>query len=88
MTVTADYAQTHLQELLAATEKGEQVNITREDGFAVALISIRKSIAKDRSGLFGAMKGKMWMADDWDSPETNAEIARSFNESELFPPEL
>lgn len=87
MTVTAEYAQTHLQELLAATEHGEQVEIAREDGFAVTLISNHKTIAKDRSALFGAMKGKMWMADDWDSPETNAEIARLFNESELFPPE-
>ncbi len=87
MTVTADYAQTHLQELLAATEHGEQVEITREDGFAVTLVSKPEAIATDRSGLFGAMKGKMWMADDWDSPETNAEIAKLFNESELFPPE-
>ena len=24
------------------------------------------------------MKGKIWLADDWDSPETNEQIARDF----------
>lgn len=37
MTVTAEYAQSHLQELLVATEHGEQVEITRPDGYAVRL---------------------------------------------------
>ncbi len=93
MTVSTEYAQTHLQELLAATEHGERVEITREDGYVVTLISASskipgaEAIAKDRSGLFGAMKGKMWLADNWDSPEENAAIAKLFNESELFPPE-
>lgn len=35
----------------------------------------------------GTMKGKFWLADDWDSPETNAEIAKLFNESKIFPDE-
>jgi len=33
----------------------------------------------------GTMKGKIWYADDWDSEETNAEIARTFYESQIFP---
>ncbi|MGB3618218.1 MAG: hypothetical protein WBA12_08865 [Catalinimonas sp.] len=33
----------------------------------------------------GVMKGKIWLADDWDSPETNEEIARSFNDGPVFP---
>ena len=28
----------------------------------------------------GTMKGKIWLADDWDSKETNEEIARTFIE--------
>ncbi len=86
MIVSAEYAQTHLRELLAETENEEKVEITREDGFAVTLVSSPAVAPRDRSGLFGAMKGQMWVADDWDSPETNAEIAKLFNESELFPP--
>lgn len=88
MTVTAEYAQSHLQELLVATEHGEQVEITRPDGYAVRLQSLPNRVRRDRSGLFGAAKGQIWLADDWDSPETNAEIAKLFNESELLPPEL
>ncbi len=94
MTVTAEYAQSHLQELLSASEQGEQVKITREDGFVVTLTSapkdaesVGKAPLKDRSGLFGAFQGKMWLADDWDSSETNDEIAKIFNESELCPSE-
>ncbi len=30
-------------------------------------------------GLWGSAKGKIWMAEDWDSPETNAEIAALFH---------
>ena len=86
MTVSAEYAQSHLDELLAATEAGETVEITRLDGFAATLTSLRKPVIKDRSGLFGAMKGDLWLAEDWDAPETNAEIAKHLNESELFPP--
>ena len=81
MAVSAEYAQTHLQELLDATEQEEQVEIARLNGFVVALIPTSsetaeaKAIVKGRSGLFGAMKGQIWMADNWDSPEENAEIA-------------
>ena len=85
MTVSAEYAQTHLPELLAATEAGETVEITRQDGFAVTLTSLRKPASLARSELFGAMKGELWLAEDWDSPETNAEIGKLFNEGELFP---
>ena len=92
MTVSAEYAQSHLDELLAATAAGETVEITRRDGFAATLTPFHKPMVEDqefiddRSGLFGAMKGDLWRAEDWDAPETNAEIASHFNESELFPP--
>lgn len=35
----------------------------------------------------GTMKGKIWMADDWDSDEENEEIARNFYEGNVFPPD-
>ena len=92
MTVSAEYAQSHLDELLAATAAGETVEITRRDGFAATLTPLHKPLIEDqelvddRSGLFGAMKSDLWLAEDWDAPGTNAEIAKHFNESELFPP--
>ena len=33
----------------------------------------------------GTMKGKIRMADGWDSDEENEEIARSFYEGDIFP---
>jgi hypothetical protein len=38
-----------------------------------------------RAAMFGCAKGKIVLADDWDSPETNAEIADLFENSTLFP---
>ena len=38
-----------------------------------------------RSEIFGYAKGKIQMSEDWDSPETNAEIAELFENSKLFP---
>ena len=40
---------------------------------------------KRSRGILGAMRGRIWFAPDWDSPEVNAEIERSFYESEIFP---
>lgn len=86
MTVTAEYAQAHLQELLAAAQDGHSVHITRDDGSAIRLVSEPRSSTRNRRGLIGSMKGQIQYTEDWDSPEVNQEIARSFNESELFPP--
>ena len=44
---------------------------------------LKASSSKKR--LAGAMKGKIWLSDDWDSDEVNEEIARDFYESEIFP---
>lgn len=35
----------------------------------------------------GAFKGKMWLADDWDSPETNRMINDMMLASRIFPDE-
>jgi len=85
MKVSAQYAETHLNELLAATESGEEVEISRPDKPAVRLTLVPPAATKSRSGMFGSGKGKIWAADDWDSPETNAEIARLFNDGPVFP---
>jgi antitoxin (DNA-binding transcriptional repressor) of toxin-antitoxin stability system len=38
-----------------------------------------------RSEIFGCLRGKIQLADDWDSHETNAEFADMFEKSKLFP---
>jgi antitoxin (DNA-binding transcriptional repressor) of toxin-antitoxin stability system len=43
---------------------------------------IWRSPERPRSELFGSLIGKMEMSPDWDSDETNAEIARQFEGAE------
>jgi len=38
-----------------------------------------------RAEMFGCARGKIVLGKDWDSPETNAEIADLFENSVLFP---
>jgi antitoxin (DNA-binding transcriptional repressor) of toxin-antitoxin stability system len=87
MKVSAQYAENHLYELLDAAAVGEVVEISRPDHVAVKLTLVSAPARFDRAGAFGAGKGKVWMADDWDSPETNEEIARLFNDGPVFPDE-
>jgi hypothetical protein len=85
MKVSAQYAESHLDELLNATAVGELVEISRPDHLTVKLTLVSSPANIDRTAAFGAGKGKIWMADDWDSPETNEEIARLFNDGPDFP---
>jgi antitoxin (DNA-binding transcriptional repressor) of toxin-antitoxin stability system len=78
-------AKTNLSELLKKVEAGEDIIIARS-GKPVATLSRYTQPARlPRQP--GSLKGKIWLADNWDSDETNAEIARMFFESEIFPPE-
>jgi antitoxin (DNA-binding transcriptional repressor) of toxin-antitoxin stability system len=89
MQVSAQYAESHLEELLDATEKGEVIEIARPSKASVKLTLVPAPAPApkkvDRTGMFGSGKGKIWMAEDWDSPEVNEEIARLFNEGSIFP---
>lgn len=90
MQVNLQYAQEHLAELGSAVDAGQEVEISRPDKPSLKLVVSNQHPAPkafDRSGMFGAGKGKIWVDDDWDSDEVNEEIARSFNESQLFPDE-
>jgi antitoxin (DNA-binding transcriptional repressor) of toxin-antitoxin stability system len=40
---------------------------------------------RPRAELFGSLKGKIELADDWNSPEMNKEIEDGFEGSEVFP---
>jgi hypothetical protein len=71
MRVSVQYAESHLTEAIEADAP------VRPD------LACSKSMGK--RGLWGAGKGEIWMADDWDSPETNEEIAKLFNDGPIFP---
>jgi antitoxin (DNA-binding transcriptional repressor) of toxin-antitoxin stability system len=85
MKVSAQYAGSHLDELLEATDKGQVVEIARPDKASVKLTLVPVLDKFDRSGMFGSGKGDIWISEDFDSPEAKEEIARLFNESTLFP---
>ncbi|MBA3422248.1 MAG: type II toxin-antitoxin system Phd/YefM family antitoxin [Thermoleophilaceae bacterium] len=68
-------AKTNLSKLLERVEAGEEIVIARA-GTPVARL-VPHSPARTRRQL-GSLEGKIWMADDWDSDETNEEIARLF----------
>ena len=60
-------AKDRLEELLAASAKGEEVVIAREDGSTFKVVPA-ETPAKKKRGLVGSAKGKVWMADDFDAP--------------------
>jgi prevent-host-death family protein len=72
-------AKNALSRLVAAAERGEDVILAR-DGKPVAKI-VRYQAPKVKPP--GAWKGKVKVSPDWDSPETNAEIAKLFEESSM-----
>jgi hypothetical protein len=71
MKVSVQYAESRLTELLP-TSASEQTETT---GNALPHKSVPAPQSATKRGFWGAGKGEIWMADDWDSPKTNDEIA-------------
>ncbi len=69
-------AKTHLSKLVKRVEAGEEVEILR-DRTPVARL-VRADPQPPRPESYGMWKDKGWMADDFDSPEVNEQIARDF----------
>ena len=74
-TVNIHDAKTHLSRLVERVEGGEEVIIARAGRPVARLVPYR---ARREPRTPGLLKGKIWLADDWDSPEVNAEIAALF----------
>jgi antitoxin (DNA-binding transcriptional repressor) of toxin-antitoxin stability system len=64
-TMTIDQAKDHLAELLARAADGEEVVIVRDDGSTFSVVPSPPASHK-RRGLVGSMRGKIWMAPDFD----------------------
>ena len=79
-TFNIHYAKTHLSKLIEAVLRGEEVVIAKSGEPKVKLVAVNEKKKKRQPGL---MKGKIWLADDWDSEETNKEIADLFYNSKL-----
>ena len=78
MEVNIHRAKTNLSKLIAAAESGEEVIIARNGKPAVKLVLVAPPVRKSRKHMLGAGIGKLWMADDAFSPETDLEIQKLF----------
>ena len=78
MEVNVHHAKTHLSKLIAAAESGEEVIIARAGKPAVKLVLVTPPVRKSRKHLRGSGIGKLWVAEDWDSDETNLAIQKIF----------
>jgi prevent-host-death family protein len=76
--VNVHHAKTNLSKLIAAAESGEEVIIARNGKPAVKLVLVAPPVRKSRKHLRGSGIGKIWMADDAFSPETDLEIQKLF----------
>ena len=74
-------AKTQLSRLVARAEAGEEIVISRA-GKPVAKL-VKFAPPKRRRAPFGFMKGKIWIAPDFDAPDP--EIERLFNEGPIEP---
>lgn len=84
MQVNMHEAKTQLSKLVQAVLDGEQVILAR-NGAPVVQITKYNPVKPKRKP--GSLKGKIWLADDWDSPETNRVINEMMISKSLFPDE-
>ncbi len=69
-------AKTQLSRLVERAATGEEIVIAKAGKPVARLVALEKP---QRRG--GFLKGKIWLAPDWDSPETNKEIEDMFYEA-------
>jgi prevent-host-death family protein len=82
-TVNIFEAKTHLSKLIEKAEKGEEVIIARAGKPVVRLTKLEP---EKRKIVFGLLKGKIHIADDFDAP-LPPEVLADFEDGPIFPPE-
>ena len=65
-------AKTHLSRLIERVEAGEEITLARAGRPVARLVPVGRST---QPRPLGSLKGRIWLADDWDSATVNAEIA-------------
>ena len=74
-------AKTQLSRLLERVAGGEEVVIARAGRPVARLVPIRRPRPRPPGG----WRGRWWLAHDWDSDETNAQVTLEFEEGEPLP---
>lgn len=67
-------AKTHLSRIIERVERGEEIIIDRAGTPAARIVPLRRI---NRTTI-GSLAGQLDLSGDWDSPQTNAEIAADF----------
>ena len=75
-------AKTHFSRLVERAAAGEEIVIAKAGEPRARLVPLAEPAPKRRAP--GSMKGKIWLAPDWDSPEVNAEISDLFEGADDF----
>ena len=69
-------AKTHFSRLVERAAAGEEIVIAKAGEPRARLVPLERPTGRRRG--YGSMRGKIWLADDWDSDETNEAIAVLF----------
>jgi prevent-host-death family protein len=78
-TINIHQAKTHLSRLVEDAALGEEIVIAKAGKPVARLVPLAP--VERRVPKFGTMRDKIWVADDWDSPETNEAIWTEFWEN-------
>ncbi len=70
-----DDAKTHLSRIIERVERGEEIIIDRAGTPVAKIVPLVRRV--DRAAV-GSLAGQIDLSGEWDSPETNAEIAADF----------
>ena len=68
-------AKTHLSRIIERVERGEEVIIDRAGTPVAKIIPFARRVNRRA---VGSLAGQLDLSGDWDSPQTNAEIAADF----------
>ncbi|MFD6155782.1 type II toxin-antitoxin system Phd/YefM family antitoxin [Nocardia sp. NPDC060256] len=68
-------AKTNLSRIIERVERGEEIIISRAGRPVARLVPLSRSV--NRGGR-GVLSGRLVLTPDWDSDETNAQIAADF----------
>lgn len=77
-------AKNQLSRLVKAAQAGEEVIIANHGVPAVRLVAVTPTQPRRQPGAWANLPPPN---QDWDSPETNREIAKMFESSRIFPDE-
>jgi prevent-host-death family protein len=71
-------AKSRLSELVAASEKGEEVILARNGKAVARLVAVDQGAQRLPPQRLGAFKGQFTLPPDWDAPLEDAELAEWF----------